>query len=116
MVFFIGAGYSPVGELEATRCTRNNIITVERIVPHDQISRYIPTQFSRSYLPTIPEFRTRVIVEAPLSSLIGSYSQELDLVGFDPLFLGSLLLIGGLLGVLGALMAATSRLRDLEIL
>jgi cell division transport system permease protein len=57
-----------------------------------------------------------VVVEAPLSSLIGSYSQELDLVGFDPLFLGSLLLIGGLLGVLGALMAATSRLRDLEIL
>ena len=57
-----------------------------------------------------------VIVEAPLSSLIGSYSQELDLVGFDPLFLGSLLLIGGVLGVLGALMAATSRLRDLEIL
>ena len=36
-----------------------------------------------------------VIVEAPLSSLIGSYSQELDLVGFDPMFLGSLLLIGG---------------------
>ena len=57
-----------------------------------------------------------VIVEAPLSSLIGSYSQELDLVGFDPLFLGSLLVIGGVLGVLGALMAATSRLRDLEIL
>ena len=57
-----------------------------------------------------------VIVEAPLSSLIGSYSQELDLVGFDPLFLGSLLVIGGVLGVLGALMAAASRLRDLEIL
>jgi cell division transport system permease protein len=57
-----------------------------------------------------------VIVEAPLSSLIGSYSQELNLVGFDPLFLGSLLAIGGVLGVLGALMAATSRLKDLEIL
>lgn len=57
-----------------------------------------------------------VIVEAPLSNLIGSYSQELDLVGFDPLFLGSLLAIGGVLGVLGALMAARSRLRDLEIL
>lgn len=57
-----------------------------------------------------------VIIEAPLSSLIGSYSQELELVGFDPLFLGSLLLIGGVLGVLGALMAAISRLRDLEIL
>jgi cell division transport system permease protein len=57
-----------------------------------------------------------VVVEAPLSNLLGSYSQELDLVGFDPLFLGSLLLVGGILGVLGALMAATSRLRDLEIL
>ena len=57
-----------------------------------------------------------VIVEAPLSSLLGSYSQELDLVGFDPLFLGSLLVVGGVLGVLGALLAATSRLKDLEIL
>lgn len=57
-----------------------------------------------------------VIIEAPLSSLLGSYSQELDLVGFDPLFLGSLLGVGGILGVLGALMAATSRLKDLEIL
>jgi len=68
VLFFIGAGYSPVEELEATRCTRNNIITVEQIVPHDQISRYIPTQFKRSYLPTIPEFRTRVIIEAPFGS------------------------------------------------
>lgn len=57
-----------------------------------------------------------VVVEAPLSNLIGSYSQELDLVGFDPLFLGSLLLVGGLLGVIGALMAASQRLKDLEIL
>ena len=68
VVFFLGAGYSPSGELVATRTTRNNIITVERIVPHDQISRYIPTQFTRSYLPTIPEFRTKVIVEAPFGS------------------------------------------------
>jgi cell division transport system permease protein len=57
-----------------------------------------------------------VVVEAPLSNLLGSYSQELDLVGFDPVFLGSLLLVGVILGVLGALMAATSRLSDLEIL
>ncbi|HJO83504.1 MAG: CoA-transferase [SAR202 cluster bacterium] len=64
-VFFLGSGYSSLGELEATRTTRNNIITVERIVPHEQISKYIPTQFQRSYLPTIPEFRTRAIVEAP---------------------------------------------------
>lgn len=57
-----------------------------------------------------------VIVEAPLSNLIGGYSQELDLVGFDPVFLGSLLIIGGVLGVIGALMAATQRLKNLEIL
>jgi len=85
VVFFIGAGYSPVGELEATRCTRNNIITVERIVPHDQISRYIPTQFRRSYLPTIPEFRTRVIVEAPFgshpSSLTGVTKADTEFIG-----------------------------------
>jgi len=68
VLFFIGAGYSPVGELEATMCTRNNIVTVERIVPHDQISRYLPTQFRRSYLPAIPEFRTRAIVEVPFGS------------------------------------------------
>ena len=65
VVFFLGSGYSSLGELEATRTTRNNIITVEKIVPHDQISKYIPTQFQRGYLPTIPEFRTRAIVEAP---------------------------------------------------
>lgn len=57
-----------------------------------------------------------VVVEAPLSSLLGSYSQELDLVGFDPMFLGSLLLTGAALGVAGALVAASARLRDLEIL
>jgi cell division transport system permease protein len=57
-----------------------------------------------------------VVVEAPLSSLLGSYSQELDLVGFDPMFLGSLLLTGAALGVAGALVAASARLKDLEIL
>jgi len=57
-----------------------------------------------------------VVVEAPLSSLLGSYSQELDLVGFDPVFLGSLLLVGGSLGVAGAVVAASQRLKDLEIL
>ena len=57
-----------------------------------------------------------LVVEAPLSNLLGSYSQKLDLVGFDPLFLGSLLLVGSILGVIGALMAASQRLKDLEIL
>lgn len=57
-----------------------------------------------------------LVVEAPLSSLLGSYSQELNLVGFDPRFLGGLLLVGGVLGVVGALVAAAQRLKDLEIL
>jgi len=57
-----------------------------------------------------------VVVETPLSNLLGSYAQQLDLVGFDPLFLGSLLLLGGALGVVGAQVAASQRLKDLEIL
>jgi cell division transport system permease protein len=57
-----------------------------------------------------------VVIETPLTSLLGSYSQELDLVGFDPLFLANLLLIGAALGILGALVAASQRLKDLEIL
>jgi cell division transport system permease protein len=57
-----------------------------------------------------------VVVETPLTSLLGSYSQRLDLVGFDPIFLGSLLLVGTVLGVIGALVAASQRLKDLEIL
>ncbi|MGE0625154.1 MAG: cell division protein FtsX [Pseudomonadales bacterium] len=57
-----------------------------------------------------------LIVEAPLSNLLGSYDQELHLIGFDAVFLGGLLAIGALLGVLGALMAARQRINDLEIL
>lgn len=57
-----------------------------------------------------------VIVETPLTKLLGSYSRDLELAGFDPIFLSALLLIGGVLGVGGARMAARARLRDLEIL
>ncbi len=57
-----------------------------------------------------------LIVEAPLSNLLGSYDQELHLAGFDAVFLGGLLTIGALLGVLGALVAARQRINDLEIL
>ncbi|HEY5647135.1 MAG TPA: permease-like cell division protein FtsX [Pseudomonadales bacterium] len=57
-----------------------------------------------------------LIVEAPLSNLFGSYGEELDLVGFDAAFLGGLLGIGAILGVLGALVAARQRINDLEIL
>ena len=58
---------------------------------------------------------TLMVIEPPLQSLLGSYNQRLDTAGFDPAFLGFILLLGTLLGVLGALMAVRQRLRDLEI-
>ena len=57
-----------------------------------------------------------VAIEAPLSSLVGSYSERLEMVGFDPIFLVGLLLVGAVLGVAGALLAARQRLKSLEIL
>lgn len=57
-----------------------------------------------------------LIIEAPLTSLSGSYGQNLELVGFDAAFLGILFGVGGLLGILGALLAAKQRLGDLEVL
>jgi cell division transport system permease protein len=56
-----------------------------------------------------------VIIEPPLSSLLGSYRQELNLSGFSPMFLGSVLLVGGTLGILGAIVAVRQRLRGLKI-
>ena len=58
---------------------------------------------------------TLVVIEPPLQSLLGSYNRQLDTAGFDPAFLGFILLLGTLLGVLGALLAVRQRLRDLEI-
>lgn len=57
-----------------------------------------------------------LVIEAPLTALLGSYGQQLDTAGFNPAFLIALLLIGALLGVMGSLVAAAQRLRDLEIL
>ena len=57
-----------------------------------------------------------VVIETPLTNLLGSYSQDLQLSGFDPIFLIELLIIGGVLGVIGALVAAAQRLKYLEIL
>ena len=57
-----------------------------------------------------------VAIEAPLSNLLGSYGRDLETAGFDPIFLSGLLLMGGFLGVAGALLAARQRLTDLEIL
>jgi len=55
-------------------------------------------------------------IEGPLTALLGSYGQQLDTAGFNPLFFLALLIVGGALGVMGALVAAAQRLRDLEIL
>lgn len=56
-----------------------------------------------------------VIVETPLTNLLGSYGQDLEMGGFDPKFIIVLLGVGGILGVAGALLAAGQRLADLEI-
>jgi len=58
---------------------------------------------------------TILVIEPPLQSLLGSYEQALELAGLDSRFLVSLLLIGGGLGVMGALLAVHQRLKDLEI-
>ncbi len=57
-----------------------------------------------------------LVIETPLMTLLGSYSQDLELTGFDPRFLAALFGIGGGLGVVGALLAARQRLGNLEIL
>ncbi|MCZ6619029.1 MAG: ABC transporter permease [Gammaproteobacteria bacterium] len=56
-----------------------------------------------------------VIIETPLTHLLGSYGQNLEMSGFDPKFLAVLLVVGGILGIAGALLAARQRLADLEI-
>ena len=58
---------------------------------------------------------TVAVVEPPLQSLLGSYQQSLELAGFDPSFLLTLLGIGSGLGTLGAVLAVRQRLRDIEI-
>ncbi len=57
-----------------------------------------------------------VVIETPLTNLLGSFDQDLQLAGFDPRFLAVLLGFGGILGVSGAILAARQRLRSLEIL
>jgi cell division transport system permease protein len=57
-----------------------------------------------------------LVIEGPLSDLLGSYGRELDLAGFNLTFLGALFGIAGLLGVSGALIAVRQRLTGLEIL
>ncbi len=57
-----------------------------------------------------------VVIETPLTNLLGSFDQDLQLAGFDPWFLLVLLGIGAFLGVSGAILAARQRLKSLEIL
>ncbi len=56
-----------------------------------------------------------LIVEPPLAALVGSYGTALTIEGFSMAFFGGLLLLGGALGVCGALLAARQRLADLEV-
>jgi cell division transport system permease protein len=58
---------------------------------------------------------TLVIIEPPLQSLLGSYQQDLDLAGFNTLFLLVLLALACALGVMGALLGVQQRLKDLEL-
>lgn len=56
------------------------------------------------------------ILEAPLATLLGSYGQSLDPNGVNLLFFAVLVLSGGILGIVGALLAARQRLTHLQIL
>jgi cell division transport system permease protein len=57
-----------------------------------------------------------VVLETPLATLFGSYGGQLESGGFDLAFFASLLAIGGLLGIGGALLAAHQRLANLEVI
>jgi cell division transport system permease protein len=57
-----------------------------------------------------------MIVEAPLTTLLGSYGQAVELAGLNVWFFVGLLGLGGFLGVCGALLAAKQRLTGLDIL
>jgi cell division transport system permease protein len=57
-----------------------------------------------------------VLLETPLATLFGSYGGHLESGGFDLAFFASLLAIGGLLGIGGAVLAAHQRLAHLEVI
>jgi cell division transport system permease protein len=57
-----------------------------------------------------------LVIERPLADLLGSYGQALEIAGFDLAFLAGLFVAAGLLGVIGAVVAARQRLSDLAIL
>ena len=56
-----------------------------------------------------------LFLEEPLVRLFGSYGRDLELTGFDPIFHAVLLASGGVLGVLGAIVASNQRLNRLNV-
>ena len=55
------------------------------------------------------------LLEKPLTHLLGSYGQTLAPAGLDLPFFAALIASGGALGVVGALVAAQSRIGRLQI-
>ena len=56
-----------------------------------------------------------LVIEPPLTRLTASYDAVLKTEGFDPMFLGALLAVGLLLGMMGARLASRARLRSLDV-
>ena len=56
-----------------------------------------------------------LLLEKPLNELFGSYGEDLEFAGFDSIFVGTLLALGGLLGIVGAIFASYQRVRNLEV-
>src|SRR5262249_43710475 len=55
------------------------------------------------------------LLERPLTHLLGSYGQTLAPAGVDLAFFATLIVSGGALGLIGALVAAQSRIARLQI-
>lgn len=56
-----------------------------------------------------------LLLEKPLATLLGSYGGTLNVVGFDFTFLAGLMLLGGVLGLFGAVLASQQRLATVEV-
>lgn len=56
-----------------------------------------------------------LVLEAPLAALLGSYGNSLNIIGFDAGFIAGLLLLGGVLGLFGAVLASQQRLGAVEV-